>query len=60
MQFDNFRFTSNDEFEVEESLDSIDPEIDTSHFMAVLVKSLQLLDKLPFVLKVTYIFIGIE
>lgn len=40
-----------DEFEVEENLDVIDQEANSSHFKAILVKCLVLLEKLPFALE---------
>ncbi|KAF2896324.1 hypothetical protein ILUMI_09831 [Ignelater luminosus] len=37
-----------EDFDIEEDLETADPEADSSHFMAILVKCLALLEKLPF------------
>ncbi|XP_017776973.1 PREDICTED: exocyst complex component 4 [Nicrophorus vespilloides] len=40
--------TSSNDFDVVEDIDVLDPESDSTHFMAILVKSLALLEKIPF------------
>lgn len=41
-----------DSFEVIEDLEVLDPEVDSVHFIAILVKCLALLDKLPLAVNV--------
>lgn len=53
MTFLFYRFQGkSNEFEVEEDLDVNDQEANSSHFMAILVKCLLLLDKIPYAIKV--------
>lgn len=46
----------NDNFEIEEDLDKPNPEDDPRNFVAILVKSLCLLEKLPFAINVSIKF----
>lgn len=47
-----------DSFDVVEDLEVVDPEADSAHFIAILVKCLALLEKLPLVLNVINAFIS--
>lgn len=52
-KFIDHRFESKtDEFVVTEDLEVVDPEVDSAHFIAILVKCLSLLDKLPLAVNV--------
>lgn len=50
--FRNVEFELNDKFDVEEDLDLTHPENNSKYFVAILVKSLCLLDKLPYAIEV--------